>query len=292
MKTKGMLVVIILLVALVVTATAQAQSLTLRYKYTAGEIQKGALKGAFTGTVQPSGQGEMPIGVNVDGVFSTKTVSVSDASVASQEMKLDRLQVTTDVMNMQMQMVMEGGKVTCTLNGEPMQLPDNTPGLGALGAPIKGEVDTRGRVLKMDLSAMGDVAGGFDPTMLGEMSVLFPEGPVAPGDTWSQEMKIPLTVMKQKMEMAVNFTYTFAGVEKYQDKDVAHIDLKGTTVMTGGESAMQVKQTFSGYELFDFNAGRQAYDKIKMQQTMTHAGAEGQPGMSMSMVGDFEVTVQ
>jgi hypothetical protein len=140
---------------------------------------------------------------------------------------------------------------------------------------------------------MGGVAKGFDPSMMSEMSVLFPEGPVSPGDSWTQQLKIPLTVMQQKMDLALDFTYTFAGVEKFQGKDVAHIDLKGTTTMTGGPVAGQeIKQTFSGYELFDYSAGRQVYDKIKLNQAMTIPAAQGQPGMSMTVAGDFDITVQ
>jgi hypothetical protein len=283
-----------LLLVLAVAVAAQAQQgVTLRYNYAAGAVDKYLLKGTLEGVMKMPDAGEMPMTANVNGRLTVKTAAVSDEGVASQDMTLERMEVATNAMGMQALMVMEGGKLTVTVNGQPVEMPYNVPGVEAIGKPIKAKVDARGRVLEMDLSPLGDLAAGFDPTMLQEMSVVFPEGPVNVGDNWSNEMKIPLNVMGQKMELSLNFTYTFAGVQQYKGREVARLDLKGTTRMgAGGESADQVKQTLSGYELFDCAAGRQVYDKIKLEQTAADMGAPGQPGATMTMTGDFEVIAE
>jgi len=100
--------------------------------------------------------------------------------------------------------------------------------------------------------------------------------------------------MGQGMELALNFTYTFVGMEKYKGIDVARIDIKGTSQMRGtaaNASLQNMKQTFNGYDYFDTAAGRSLYTKIGMEQTMSGVGAPNQP-MNMSMAGNMEITRQ
>jgi len=294
MKTKGLSVAAAVLMILVVVAAAAAQpGLTLRYNYTAGEVDNYLMKGTVAGVMKMPDAGEVPITADLNGRLTVKVAAVSDQGVASQEMTLERMEITTDAMGMQAVMVMEAGKLTVTVNGQPVEMPQNVPGMEAIGKPIKAKVDARGRVLQMDLTPLGDLAAGFDPTMLQEMNIVFPEGPVSVGDSWSNEMKIPLNVVGQKMELGLNFTYTFAGIQQYKGREVAKLDLKGTARMgAGGDSPDRVKQTFSGYELFDHVAGRQVYDKIKLEQATAEVGAPGQPAATMTMTGDFEVTIE
>jgi len=294
MKTKGMLLAAGLLVVLLVGAAAQAQNgLVLRYRYAPGDVQTYLMKGTVQGAVKTADASEMPVTADMDGRITAKTTAVSDRGVASQEITLGRLTVTTEAMGIQSQAVIEAGKITVTVNGQPVELPQGIPGVAAFGTPIKAKVDPRGRVLQMDTTPLGDLAAGFDPSMLRETSVVFPEGPVNVGDSWSSKMTIPLNMMGRKTNVTLDFTYTFAGVEQYKGKDVARLDLKGTATMaSAGDSAFQSRQTFSGFELFDYSAGRDAYDKINLQQTMTMPSAAGQPAATMTMTGDFEVTIE
>ena len=293
MKRIGM-VVTVLVAALVVAATAYADDgLLLRYKYKAGKADTYAVKGAMQGAMM-GGPSPMPLTVNVDMRMTIKTTAVNDQGVASQEMAIDRMAMTTETMGMQMQMLLEGGKLSMLVDGKPMELPANVPGMEALGQTFKAKVDARGRVLELDLGSMGDMLGGFEPTAL-QQTTVFPEGPVAPGATWSQEIKLPLNVMGQKMEVVMKYDYTFVGVEQYKGKEVARISFKGSgqTRAEGAQAPFSnMSQTFTGYELFDYGAGVGPSAKIHLQQSMAGPAREGQPATTMDMAGDFEVTLQ
>ncbi|UCH34838.1 MAG: hypothetical protein JSV65_00345 [Armatimonadota bacterium] len=293
MRTRSAVIAVLLAIVLV-GAAAQAQGLVLRYKYTAGAVDNYVMKGAFEGSMRTANQGEMPIDLSLDGRMRIKTTAVTQDGVASQEMTLDRMEVNTTMMGMEAQMVMEQGQMTLMVNGQPMDLPQGMPGMDALGKPIKSKTNTRGQVLEVDLSGLGDMFGGFDPATMQEASVVFPEGPVSPGDSWSNSLKIPMAVMGEKMELTVNFTYKFIGTEKYKDADVARIALKGTAQMRGGADAKleSIKQSFSGYELFDYNAGRTPYSKMHMDQVMKMTPAADQPEVNMSIAGDIEMILQ
>ena len=300
MKTKGMVVMAVMLVALLTSVAAQAQeaqeALMLRYTYTAGATDKYVMKGAFEGAMSGGPQGEIPMDIGIEGALTVKTTAVSDKGVASQEIAIERMAVNSSVMGMESQMIAEGGKVTLLVNGQPMEMPEGTPGMEALSKPIKMKLDTRGNVVEMDISSLGDVLGGFDPSAMYRANTAFPEGPVSPGDSWSHSIKIPLNMLGQTTEMTMSFTYTFVGTEKYKGADVVRLSLKGTgELSTTGEGNTPFKdltQSFSGYELFDFKAGRTPYTKVKMEQAMAGMPGSGEQDMSMTISGDLEVTLQ
>ena len=293
MKTRGMLAVAVLAV-LLVAAAAHAQGVVLRYKYTQGAVDKYVMKGAFNGQVSGGQEAAMPLSVAIDGGMTVKTSAVTAAGVASQQTTMDHMNVSSSAMGIETQMTIEGGKTTILVNGQPMEMPQGMPGMDFLAKPIKAKIDTRGRVVSLDMGGLNEMLGGFDPSTLSQMSVAFPEGAAAPGQSWSTSSKVPIKVMGQGMELALNFTYTFVGMETYKGIDVARIDIKGTSQMRGtaaNASLQNMKQTFNGYDYFDTAAGRSLYTKIGMEQTMSGVGAPNQP-MNMSMAGNMEITRQ
>jgi hypothetical protein len=293
MKTRGMLAVALLAV-LLVAAAAQAQGVVLRYKYTQGGVDKYVMKGSFNGQVSGGQEAAMPLSITMDGGLTVKTSAVTSAGIASQTTTIDHMNVTSSAMGMETQMTVENGKTTILVNGQPMEMPQGTPGMDVLAKPIKAKIDSRGRVVSLDTSGMGDMFGGFDPSTLSQMSVAFPEGAVTPGQSWSNSAKMPMKIMGQNMQLALNFTYTFVGMEKYKGTDVARIGIKGTSTMSGTAATaplQTMKQTFSGYDYFDTVKGRSLYTKLDMEQTMSGAGAPNQP-MNMSMAGNVEITRQ
>ena len=285
---------LVMLATLAVAATAYADDgLLLRYKYTAGKADTYVVKGVVEGAMM-GGPSPMPLTAGIDMRMTIKTTAVSDQGVASQEMAIDHMAMTTETMGMKVQMLLEGGKLSMLVDGKPMELPADVPGMAALGQTFKAEVDARGQVLKLDLGSMGDIVGGFDPTAL-QQTTVFPEGPVAPGATWSQEIKLPLNIMGQKMEVVMKYDYTFVGVEQYKGKDVARINFKGsgqTRAEGAGAPFSNMSQTFTGYEFFDYGAGVGPFAKIHLQQSMAGAASEGQPAPTMDMTGDFDVILQ
>jgi len=293
MKTRGMLAVALLAV-LLVAAAAQAQGVVLRYKYTKGAVDKYVMKGAFNGQISGVQEAATPLSVAMDGGITVKTSAVTSAGVASQATTIDHMNVTSSMMGIETQMTIEGGKATILVNGQPMEMPQGMPGMDFLGKPIKAKIDARGRVVSLDMGGANQMFGGFDPSTLSQMSVAFPEGAVTPGQSWSNSAKVPVKVMGQGMELALNFTYTFVGMEKYKGTDVARIGIKGTSAMRGTAAnapLQSMKQTFSGDDYFDTATGQSLYTKLRMEQTMSGAGAPNQP-MNMSMVGDMEITRQ
>ena len=298
MRIKGLVAAVVLLAAAAMVAAAQ-DGLTLRYQYKAGTIDKYTMRGTFNGTMSGAGgagEAAMPISVSIDGAMTIKTTAVSDAGVASQQMTVNRVEANTDMMGMAAQIIMEGGKVTVLVNGQPMEMPEGMPGMDSIGQPIGMKIDSRGRVLELNTSSMGEMFGGFDPSMMQQTSVAFPEGPVTPGQTWSNSVKLPMKVMGQDMLLALDFSYTFVGTEKYKGVDVARINLEGRDEMrpaAGGSGGLEsMKQTFSGYELFDYSAGRAPYGKITMNQVATVAGGANQAPMTMNIAGDLEILLQ
>jgi hypothetical protein len=293
MKTRGMLAVALLVVLLAAVA-AHADGVVLRYKYTQGAVDKYVMKGAFNGQISGAQEAATPLSVVVEGSLTVKTSAVTTAGVASQETTIDRMNVSSSMTGVETQMTIEGGKTTLLVNGQPMEMPQGMPGMDFLGKPIKAKIDTRGRVVSMDTGGLNEMFGGFDPSTLSQMSVAFPQGAVTPGQSWSNATKVPIKIMGQRMELGLNFTYTFVGMEKYKGVDVARIDIKGTSQMSGTAAnapLQNMKQTFGGYEYFDTAAGDAPYTKIHMEQTMSGTGAPNQT-MSMSMAGDIEITRQ
>lgn len=293
MKTKGMVAAALLMLGLSVSMAAAQNGLLLRYKYTAGAVDAYVLKGTLAGAMSAPGQGTpMPLNGTVDGGYTIKTTSVSDQGVAAQETTLGRMQVSMDLMGLSTLIIIENGQASVTVNGQPMELPKDLPGMSAFGAPIKTKVDARGRVLKVDLSALGDLGSGFDPSVIQEINILFPEAAVSPGQTWSNLIKLPLKIKDQALELRISYTYTLVGIEQYQGRDVARINFKGDGGIASkpGGAFDRMKQTFAGYELFDNDAGRPVYDKVKLDQTMSGPAAPNQPQMSGNMTADFEIT--
>lgn len=284
---------LVMMMAFSVAAAAYADdSLLLRYKYQAGKADTYAVKGGMQGTMT-SGGGPIPMTVNTDMRMTAKTTAVSDQGVASQEAAIDRMAMTSEAMGMKTQVLLEGGKLSMLVDGKPVELPPNMPGIDALGQMFKAKVDARGRVLDLDLGSMSDLSGGFGPAAL-QQTIVFPEAPVAPGATWSEESKLPFSMMGQKMDLVMKYDYTFVGVERYKGKEVARINFKGSgwSDVKGAEAPFSTMFTFTGYELFDYGAGVSPFTRIHMQQSGAVQVSEGQPGLAMDITGDFDMTLQ
>lgn len=259
---RGGVVVPIMVGALAVLAAAE-QGLVLRYRYATGRVERYALKAAFTVTGPTNGPLPGPGSYRAEGVIKLKTISVSTVGVASQEARVERMEMTGDGTKT----TWKNGTLTVQMNGQPYRMTreDQENERAELLRPMRQEVDARGEVTSArDRSDEGLFVAGLNPLGLEQqMSVIFPDGPVAPGQTWAQTIKL-LTGAARAPDLTVGMTYKFVRTEKYKGADVARISFEGK----GRFAEDSLKHRVSGYQLFDSRAGVARYINMKTDQAI------------------------
>lgn len=269
--------------------TAAGKALLLRYKYKPGAVDKYVMKGGFTTSlVREGATHQVGEKATLDAKLTVKTTAVNAAGAASQELSVDRMEMTARGTKI----VVEHGKATILVNGKPLKTPPKQYEK-MLGEPVKVQVDSRGAVVKSAAAASRGPSSAFDPAQFQHMTVVFPQGAVAPGQKWSGSIKLPAG---SELPRSLDFTYRFVGTERYKGTQVARINVSGAGKLqgaTGGKAPVEsVKQNLNGYELFDYKAGRVSYIKWKVQQVVTRAAGEKQQPVTAIMNGEIEVARQ
>ncbi len=192
----GALVVVVAVIAGLVAFNVlvdkeRANATPLALAFTAGQSETYTMHMTMDGTLN-AGEllGEQPIVMDVTQVVTWEVVSVDDEGVAT-------IEVTTTEMSGTMNGVAVPAEVSSTPTVEMQIAPD-------------------GRILSaggMSFSGLEQTGGASFPGM-GQMTPLLPDGPVAPGDTWTKDFsqEIPFG------EGTIEFTST-STLERYEDVD-------------------------------------------------------------------------
>jgi hypothetical protein len=192
----GALVVVVAVIAGLVAFNTlgdkeRANAAPLALAFTAGQSETYTMHMTMDGTLN-AGEllGEQPIVMDVTQVVTWEVVSVDDEGVAT-------IEVTTTEMS-------------GTMNGVALPAEvSSTP-------PVEMQIAPDGRILSaggMSFSGLEQTGGASFPGM-GQMTPLLPDGPVAPGDTWTKDFsqEIPFG------EGTIGFTST-STLERYEDVD-------------------------------------------------------------------------
>lgn len=192
----GALVVVVAVIAGLVAFNVlgdkeRANAAPLALAFTAGQSETYTMHMTMDGTLD-AGEllGEQPIVMDVTQVVTWEVVSVNDEGVAT-------IEVTTTEMS-------------GTMNGVPL------PAEASSTPPVEMQVAPDGRILTaggMSFSGLEQTGGASFPGM-GQMTPLLPDGPVAPGDTWTKDFsqEVPFG------EGTIGFTST-STLERYEDVD-------------------------------------------------------------------------
>lgn len=276
-------------VVLVVGAAHADDGLLLRCKHTAGAVETYAVKGTLRGELKPPKGEARPSAAEVEMVVTVRTTAVDGQGAASQQTTIDRLAVTSETMGGKTEMVVEGGKATIASDGRSRELPLGVPGMEGFGQPLQAKVDARGRTLEAD-DAGRRTLGGIDPYIIRQTTIL-PERAVASGDTWSQAVSLPVAVLGLRIVVPMEYDYKLEGLDQYKGKAVARITFTAGGQVRGADIKRPFEvmtQTLSGYDLFDYAAGRSVFSRLHMEQTINGLGAAGRPSASVTMAGDFD----
>jgi len=143
------------------------------------------------------------------------------------------------------------------------------------------------------LSGLGEMPqGGMDmDQMASNFYAPFPEKPVKPGDSWTQEKTIPVSSGGANLSNHLIMKYFLLGYEPTGGVPCAKIKTSGTFEITGNagpQGTMNGKGTVEGFSYFDPSAGRMIEVTAKSNSTMTMAPSKGMQ-MTMTMEQDIKV---
>jgi hypothetical protein len=199
--------------ALAAAASAQGtgDAVLLRYRFQPGQefhyrlTLNGDLGMSFSGITPPPGAHmppRTPMTMTGTYEFSQKVRSVTPEGAAVVSLGIDKMELTTDVMGMNVVARLGAdGKMETVMNGKPMRLP-NAPPVNLSHPIFEATIDPVGKIsgvtpeatnVMNQLFAGQNIASMFNG-MPGMGGLLLPSQPVKAGDTWDNnfDLRIPL----------------------------------------------------------------------------------------------------
>ena len=183
-------------------------------------------------------------------------------------------------------MAFDAMKMTMKMNGQEMMAMDSEEGGGGPMAEtlkpllnLKASIiyDAKGQVLEVkgleDLEGMDQLGMGKEELdqMARQASMLLPGKDVAPGDTWSAELSMPLGELS-KTPATMVFEAKFDGMTEKEGRKLAKISLSGSIkAPAAGEEAPPVvmkSKKIEGTMLFDVELGQPVETKMDMELEM------------------------
>jgi hypothetical protein len=262
--------VLVTLLALAVFAGCAKQETgrTFAFKFKSGDVLKYHTILDMKSTVM--GQ-SFPMKMDIEQSNTVKDVLPSGS--ARIEQRLDKVAVTSEG-----PMAAMTGMLEKQLEGKSFQMV-TSPG---------GKVDS--------LSGLNDFGNASQSGMnLDQMAsnlyAPLPEKPVKPGDSWSQDKTLPMTVAGTALSNHLVMKFTLLGYEQKNGASCAKIKTDGTFELTGGagpQGSMSGKGTVDGTMYFDPAAGRVVSSSGKTTSTMNMAPPKG---MQITMTMEQNITV-
>lgn len=157
-------VVFAVVAGFVIFAPKGAEGSPIAYAFEPGQKLNYRMRAQMSGDVSVPGSGSVSIEMQMGGVIRMEVVSVDADGIATVNMKLQDVYVRTDPPG--------AADVPATIEEQIKVAPDGRIIEGSLGIS--------------ELGATSQAPPGWD-----QFSPLLPDGPVAPGDTWSGETEVP-----------------------------------------------------------------------------------------------------
>lgn len=272
----------------IAAVAAPAIGETLRYQFKEGDKMNYVLDNDLQAKIDFNGSA-IEFGMKMTFDLDWKVKSVSEDGSAVLEQTVDRLQIA---MNSPIQGEFSYDSAASGSEPEGQAWEELGPVLKAMrGGPFEVKVSPTGKVAEIKLpKALDDIfqeRGGRRGGPGGRMNLLtsesvkqqierafipLPEGEAKEGETWKQNIENKFgRAGTQKLEI----TYTLAGMEDKDGKQVAKIDSKSNMTFVpneegGGEVDAEIEeQKGSGSVLFNATAGRIVEAKSNQQVVMT-----------------------
>lgn len=269
MRTKQWSVLVILLVLAVFAGCGKQEAgKPFEFKFKAGDVLKYHTVLDMKSTVM--GQ-SFPM--KMDMMQSNTVKDVLPSGSARIEQSLGKVSVTSEG-----PMAAMTGMIEKQLEGKSFQM---------VTSP-SGKIDS--------ISGLNDLGNGPQngvnlDQMASNLYAPLPEKPVKPGDSWSQDKTIPMTISGAALTNHLVMKFTLLGYEQKNGANCAKIKTDGTFELTGGtgpQGSMSGKGTVDGMMYFDPAAGRMVSSSAKTMSTMNVNPPKGMP---MTMTMEQNVTV-
>jgi hypothetical protein len=226
-----------LLGTLCLAVFAQAPA-ALEYKFSKGQnlnyLVNFSATGAMTMVPAPAEMPAMTMSLqgNLD-LNQQVTQCYADGS-ADIALKMPRAAINALAMGQKFNAVLQGGKINATVGGEPIQMPPDMDlsQLPFIGVPLTMRMDKLGKVTDFSFPNVGSLtemmkSSGMDMSSMMKFSQdQLPDHPVAVGDSWTQNLAMPMTPGSPPVQIKV--VSTLLGYEGVGGQQAAKIQIKGT----------------------------------------------------------------
>ena len=237
--------VILFFVALLVIAGCTPKVVKLENRYIPGEILRYRMEASGKGAMTLSGLPEekeaksidMDIYLEMDS--SQKVLAVDEEGTADLELSYDRLTEKITSVGQTMEIIADKNVTIMRQNGKVIY--DSTaPGAEGRPSPFKGlieqsmsmKVTKTGKILEIKgLEGLKRVMPQLDiQGMIKQSQPAFPEKEVRIGESWTQDVELPLPQVGKPV--TIETEYTLKGFEKINGYNCARIEVKADVLLT------------------------------------------------------------
>ena len=260
MRTSRLVLALSVLVALCCASllVAQQPSVTLRLKFAPNTVTKYRIFAQGEGQMatqmpgmppemqqQMQQQMQQPLRATVTAVATTKVAGVDNTGAARIAIRLDSMDMRMSIMGKQMKMLLAGGKMTMSMDGQATQSMPLAGMMGQPGAklpflqePVTIKMDPRGKVTDFAIPGLPRIPGMDMQALLRQSQILLPEQPLAVGESWSDHQALPYG----NVPMVTDANYTLAGLETKNGKTLARINVGMVSSLQNADMASLTKQ--------------------------------------------------
>lgn len=265
----------------------EPERILLAFKHKTGQVQRYKTTQKVDAAVSPDGiPNASPLPLTSKSVNSfTEKVLGTRQGTGTLSLSLNSLVTTTDILGMTQVSKLQGGKLTTTVNGQPVRGQDQAAQaaqLAALRKPAQVKRDPSGLTVAAGSpdNGFGQVFGSSSYTI-----VQFPAMPVKVGDTWETSQTIrPIAVSGRAPfvipEINFRYTHTLKKVETRGGRKQALIETAGAGVAVGEGADSTLEQSVTGTTRFDIQKGAvvsSAYDIVLGMKLQLPPGASAGP---------------
>jgi hypothetical protein len=243
MKTSVVRLLICLTVLGLFAQLAFAQApVALQFKFTPGQTQNTLVTFNATGamTMEPAAP-QMPnmtmsLQGNLD--LTEQVAQVYPDGSADLALKMLRADLNASAMGQKFNARLQNGQIALTINGQVSQMPPdmNSSQWPLIGTPLKMRMDKMGRVTDFTLpniGSLGDIMKSSGMNMSDMMKFnqsQLPDHPVGVGDSWTQNMSVPM--FEGSPPLQVKTVNTVVGYEGVGGQQTVKIQTKGSATAT------------------------------------------------------------
>jgi|GEM_PF-5100546 len=273
-------------------ALAQAP-MPLEFKFTQGQNLNYLATFNATGSMlmqpAPAQMPNMTMSLQGNMDFSQQVTQVYPDGSADLSLRLPRAALNMSAMGQQFNVLLQSGKINLTVNGQPQQTPPdaNLSQFPLIGVPLKMRMDKLGKVTDFSLPNFGALteimkSSGMDMSSMMKFSQnQLPDHPVAVGDSWIQNIALPMVPGSPPLQ--IKTVNTLLGFEGVGGQQTAKIQIKGTAAACnlkmptpampgGGQNMPKIDTTIESLNM-DMEGlvwfAPQLGQMMKSQQTMT-----------------------